>query len=63
MHTKFWPKNLMRTNHFKDLDIDKRIILKGIIKKKAGCKLDSSGSELGPVTCFCENNNDLSGLI
>jgi hypothetical protein len=53
----------MRTNHFKDLDIDKRIILKGIIKKKAGCKLDSSGSELGPVTCFCENNNDLSGLI
>jgi hypothetical protein len=29
-------KNLIERNHFKDLDIDERIILEAIIKKQGG---------------------------
>jgi hypothetical protein len=36
MHTTFWSPNLMGRNLFKDLDIDDRIILKGILKKQDG---------------------------
>jgi hypothetical protein len=35
-----------------------RIILKWFLKKSVWCGVDSSGSELRPVTCHCEHANE-----
>jgi hypothetical protein len=36
MYTKLWLENLKRRENSKHLDIDERIILKGILKKHDG---------------------------
>jgi hypothetical protein len=36
LHTGFWWGNLKEENHFEDLDVDERIILKFILKKRDG---------------------------
>jgi hypothetical protein len=33
VHAEFWSGNLMGRNHFEDLDLDKRIILKMDLKE------------------------------
>jgi hypothetical protein len=36
VHTRFWWENLREGDHFDDLGIDVRIILKWILKKSLG---------------------------
>jgi hypothetical protein len=44
MHIKSWSKNLEGRDHLGDLGIDKRrIILRWILNRVLGCRLDSSG--------------------
>jgi hypothetical protein len=40
-----------------------KIILKLILNTMEGCRLDSSGSEYGSMTSFCENSNEPEGSI
>jgi hypothetical protein len=44
VHTRFW-QDLKERNHYEDLELDGRMILKWILEKlDAGCRLDSFGS-------------------
>lgn len=36
MHTRFWWVNMKERDHFEDLYLDGRIILKQILKKQCG---------------------------
>jgi hypothetical protein len=36
MHVRFWSENLKGRDHSKDLDVDGKIILEYILRKKGG---------------------------
>jgi hypothetical protein len=57
MLIKFQSENMKKKDHLQDLGIDRRIILKGTVKKKNGWQgggLDSFHSEQGPVAGSCK---------
>ena len=58
MYTGFWRGNLKKRDHLEGLDLDKRIILKGIFKKLVVWHgLDCSGCGQGQVAGTCEWGN------
>lgn len=45
-------------NHLEHLDIDGRTLLKWSQRNRLeGCRVDSYGSEQGPVSSSCKHNN------
>jgi hypothetical protein len=42
---KFWSENLKVRDNLGDLDVDKRIILKWILNRMCGCKVNSAVRE------------------
>jgi hypothetical protein len=54
----------METDHFENLGINRRIILKCIFSKGVGSHgLDSSGSRRGQVSVICECYNEITGSL
>jgi hypothetical protein len=44
MHTEFWQESQKEIDHYKDVDVGGRIILKWILDRLGCYGLDSSGS-------------------
>ena len=62
MYTGFWRGNLKERDHLEDLDVDERIILKGIFKKLVVWHgLD--WSDCGQLAGSCECGNGPLGSI
>jgi len=57
-------RKLTERNHFEDLGVERRIILKWVLKKQGGERgLNSCGSVEGQVAGCCESCNELPGFI
>jgi hypothetical protein len=58
---KLWSGNLKGRDHFQDLSINGRIILKCILNMLRRSGLDSSGMGYEPVVGSCEYGNEALG--
>jgi len=63
MHSKFFSKRMKGRDHFRDIDLDVRIILKWDLNRVRICGLDLACSAQRPVVGSCEHGNELSGSI
>ena len=63
MCTGFYWGNLRERDHWGDLDVDGRIVLRWIFGKWEGWRLDGVGSGWGQMAGTCEYGNELSGSI
>jgi len=52
-----------KRDHFQDLGVDVKKMLKWVLKKYWECGLDSSGSEQSPVAGSCEDVSEPLGFI
>jgi hypothetical protein len=64
LHVGFWWKNQKERDHWEELDVSRKIILRRILENRMGWNgLDSSGSGQRPVEGSCEHGNEPSGSI
>jgi hypothetical protein len=64
MRTKVLFESPKGRDHSEDISLGGRKILKWMLGNRVrGCGLDSSASELGPVTGSCEHGNEPLGSI
>jgi len=66
VHTGVWWENLRQTDHLEDLDVDGKIILKRIFKKRNGAWIGLIWFRVGRERereDSCECGNDVSGSI
>jgi hypothetical protein len=63
VHTEFWRRKLRERDHFEDIGIDRRIILKWIFKTWNGDAVDWCDSGSGWVASCCECGIEPSGSI
>jgi hypothetical protein len=61
MHIEFWWENQIERDHYEDLDIGGRVILKLILDRIGWYGLDLSGPRQG--SCSCEHGNENLGSI
>jgi len=61
--TPFVWGNLRERDHWGDPDVDGRIILRWILGKWEGWRLDGVGSRQGQMVGTCEYDDELSGSI
>jgi hypothetical protein len=61
MHTKLWSGNLNGRDHLDDLGIDRRVLIKCILKKEGLYQIQLSQN--GPVAGSCEHCNGPLGSI
>jgi len=59
----FWWGNMNKRDHFRDVCVDGRIIVKWILNKYCCCGLNSSGSGQGTLESSCDYGKEPSSFI